>query len=137
MKQPSDSFDLLVIGSRPGGQKAAIQGAKAGLRAGVIDRERNVGGAFKPSALKCRVDRTPGAARFVVRFSVDVTITEPLYRVVSLTPVMMGRFTLRRISTLCALARRIAGELGPEGNVSGKPIPPEWTCSGLSSCRRK
>ncbi|RME69741.1 MAG: Si-specific NAD(P)(+) transhydrogenase [Verrucomicrobia bacterium] len=38
-------FDLVVIGSGPGGQKAAIQGAKAGLRVALIERERSVGGA--------------------------------------------------------------------------------------------
>lgn len=42
---PADTFDLLVIGSGPGGQKAAIQGAKAGQRVVVIERERDVGGA--------------------------------------------------------------------------------------------
>jgi NAD(P) transhydrogenase len=38
-------FDLIVLGSGPGGQKAAIQGAKAGLRVVVVERERHVGGA--------------------------------------------------------------------------------------------
>jgi len=41
----NDAYDLVVIGSGPGGQKAAIQGAKAGWRVAVIERERNVGGA--------------------------------------------------------------------------------------------
>lgn len=40
-----DDFDLIVIGSGPGGQKAAIQGAKAGRRVVVVERERDVGGA--------------------------------------------------------------------------------------------
>lgn len=39
------AFDILVIGSGPAGQKAAIQGAKAGKRVAVIDREPGVGGA--------------------------------------------------------------------------------------------
>ena len=39
------TFDLLVIGSGPAGQKAAIQAAKAGRRVLVIERERAVGGA--------------------------------------------------------------------------------------------
>ncbi|MDR4494044.1 MAG: Si-specific NAD(P)(+) transhydrogenase [Nitrospirales bacterium] len=38
-------FDLLVIGSGPAGQKAAIQGAKAGKRVGLIEQTREVGGA--------------------------------------------------------------------------------------------
>ncbi len=40
-----DEFDIVVIGSGPGGQKAAIQGAKAGRRVAIVERERNVGGA--------------------------------------------------------------------------------------------
>lgn len=39
------SYDILVIGSGPAGQKAAIQGAKAGKRTALIDRERSLGGA--------------------------------------------------------------------------------------------
>jgi NAD(P) transhydrogenase len=38
-------FDIAVIGSGPGGQQAAIQGAKAGRRVIMIERERQVGGA--------------------------------------------------------------------------------------------
>ena len=38
-------FDILCIGSGPAGQKAAIQAAKAGFRAGVIERESQVGGS--------------------------------------------------------------------------------------------
>ncbi len=39
-----EEFDLIVIGSGPGGQKAAIQGANAGLKVALIERERKVGG---------------------------------------------------------------------------------------------
>jgi NAD(P) transhydrogenase len=38
-------YDLLVIGSGPAGQKAAIQAAKAGKRVAVIERDRQVGGS--------------------------------------------------------------------------------------------
>lgn len=37
-------YDIMVIGSGPAGQKAAIQGAKAGKRVAVIEREPGVGG---------------------------------------------------------------------------------------------
>lgn len=37
-------FDLVVIGSGPGGQKAALQGAKAGKRVAIIERDTCVGG---------------------------------------------------------------------------------------------
>jgi NAD(P) transhydrogenase len=38
-------WDLLVIGSGPAGQKAAVQAAKAGKRVVVVEQERSVGGA--------------------------------------------------------------------------------------------
>jgi NAD(P) transhydrogenase len=37
-------FDLVVIGSGPGGQRAAIQGAKAGKRVAVIEKQSAIGG---------------------------------------------------------------------------------------------
>ncbi len=37
-------YDLIVIGSGPGGQRAAIQAAKAGKRAAVVERQTMVGG---------------------------------------------------------------------------------------------
>src|ERR1700677_2381686 len=42
--QPQE-FDFLCVGSGPAGQKAAIQAAKAGFRAAVIERESQVGGS--------------------------------------------------------------------------------------------
>src|SRR3954468_313334 len=38
------SFDLIVIGSGPAGQRAAIQGAKLGKRVALIERTEFVGG---------------------------------------------------------------------------------------------
>ena len=38
------NFDLLVIGSGPAGQRAAIQGAKLGKRVGVVERREVIGG---------------------------------------------------------------------------------------------
>ncbi len=39
------TFDIIVIGAGPAGQKAAIQGAKAGKRVALIERERGIGGS--------------------------------------------------------------------------------------------
>ena len=39
------SYDIVIVGSGPGGQKAAIQGAKGGRRVAIIERDRNPGGA--------------------------------------------------------------------------------------------
>jgi NAD(P) transhydrogenase len=44
MDQPDYDYDLLVIGSGPGGQKAAIGAAKLGKRACVVERRHMVGG---------------------------------------------------------------------------------------------
>jgi NAD(P) transhydrogenase len=40
----SFEFDLLVIGSGPAGQRAAVQAAKVGKRVAIIERQRMVGG---------------------------------------------------------------------------------------------
>ena len=39
-------FDLVVVGSGPAGQKAAIQAAKLGRRAAVVDRGHMMGGVW-------------------------------------------------------------------------------------------
>ena len=39
------TFDIIVIGSGPAGQRAAIQGAKCGRRVAVIEQREIVGGA--------------------------------------------------------------------------------------------
>jgi len=39
------TYDLIVIGSGPAGQKAAVQGAKCGQRVAVIEQSASVGGA--------------------------------------------------------------------------------------------
>ncbi len=41
---PTNAFDIIVIGSGPGGQKAAIQGAKAGKKVALIEKRIDVGG---------------------------------------------------------------------------------------------
>jgi len=41
----SNHFEVVVIGSGPAGQKAAIQGAKAGRRVLVLEQDQTVGGA--------------------------------------------------------------------------------------------
>lgn len=44
MSTPSP-YDIIVIGAGPAGQKAAVQGAKAGKRVALIERERGIGGS--------------------------------------------------------------------------------------------
>lgn len=45
MIMESRSFDVVVIGSGPAGQNAAVEAANCGARVLVVERERNVGGA--------------------------------------------------------------------------------------------
>src|SRR5471032_391054 len=42
--RPQTDFDLICLGSGPAGLKAAIQAAKAGFRAAIIEREPQIGG---------------------------------------------------------------------------------------------
>jgi NAD(P) transhydrogenase len=44
MSGTSFDYDLIAIGSGPGGQRAAIQAAKLGKRVAVIERTAGVGG---------------------------------------------------------------------------------------------
>src|SRR5918999_3028792 len=39
------SYDLLIIGSGPAGQRAAIQGAKLGKRVALVEKREFIGGA--------------------------------------------------------------------------------------------
>ena len=45
MTSEVSEFEIVVIGSGPAGQKAAIQAAKAGRRALLIEKDKGVGGA--------------------------------------------------------------------------------------------
>jgi phytoene dehydrogenase-like protein len=42
-------YDVVVIGSGPAGQKAAIQGAKVGKRVALIERDQGIGGNLRVS----------------------------------------------------------------------------------------
>lgn len=84
------TFDIIVIGAGPGGQKAAIQGAKAGKRVALIERERGIGGScvyrgtipsktLRESALQLdRLQRT--SAAFDCRLKPDVQIATLINR---------------------------------------------------------
>ena len=39
-----NTFDLIIIGSGPGGYVAAIRGAQLGLRTAIIEKDENLGG---------------------------------------------------------------------------------------------
>ncbi|HUA53157.1 MAG TPA: Si-specific NAD(P)(+) transhydrogenase [Candidatus Sulfotelmatobacter sp.] len=85
-------FDLLVIGSGPGGHRAAIQAAKLGKRVAVIERKRDVGGVcissgtipsktFRETILHLSGYRERGVygASYVVKQ--NVTMSDLIFRV--------------------------------------------------------
>lgn len=84
-------YDMAVIGSGPAGQKAAVQGAKAGKRVVVIEREQGVGGGcvyrgtipsktLRESALQ--MERAKRSATMLeARFLSDIPISVLMMRV--------------------------------------------------------
>ena len=39
-----NTFDLIIIGSGPGGYVSAIRGAQLGLKTAIIEKDKNLGG---------------------------------------------------------------------------------------------
>jgi NAD(P) transhydrogenase len=88
---PPADFDLICLGSGPAGQKAAIQAAKAGFRACVVEREPQVGGscllsgtipskALREQALRYRRMRTQ-ATSLAVELRGDAPLSALLHGV--------------------------------------------------------
>lgn len=86
MSEPAtERFDVVVIGSGPAGQKAAIQAAKAGVRVAVVEQERGAGGqcvyrgtipskTLRETALQlARIKRHSEMAGFRLREGVEVS----------------------------------------------------------------
>lgn len=88
---PVVHYDIVVIGSGPAGQKAAIQGAKAGKRVALIEQEQGVGGncvyrgtipskTLRESALQLqRLKRTSQGIEYRLRS--DVALATLMHRV--------------------------------------------------------
>lgn len=83
-------YDIVVIGSGPGGTKAAVQGAKAGKRVAMIEKEREVGGAcvyhgtipsktLREAALTV-VSMKRGSAAFEVKMTENAEISTLMLR---------------------------------------------------------
>ncbi len=84
-------YDLLIIGSGPGGEKAAIQGAKLGKKVAVIEREPYIGGAgihtgtlpsktLRETALYLSEIKQRAVFGFQFVPGRDVTLTELMFR---------------------------------------------------------
>jgi NAD(P) transhydrogenase len=104
----STAFDIIVIGAGPAGQKAAIQGAKAGKRVALIERERGIGGScvyrgtipsktLRESALQLDRLKSAGAAfDFSLKPDIQIaTLLSRLENVISAHDTFMSR-QLRR-----------------------------------------
>lgn len=107
MSQPI-AFDVIVIGAGPAGQKAAVQGAKAGKRVALIERERGIGGScvyrgtipsktLRESALHLdRLKRAGGAFEFSLKPDTQIaTLLNRLEEVVKTHDTFMSK-QLRR-----------------------------------------
>jgi len=107
MSTPSP-YDIIVIGAGPAGQKAAVQGAKAGKRVALIERERGIGGScvyrgtipsktLRESALHLdRLKRAGEAFQFSLKPDMDIaTLLSRLEHVVQAHDSFMSQ-QLRR-----------------------------------------
>ena len=47
------AFDLVVIGSGPAGEKAAVKGGYHGKRVALVEKASKVGGAASPASASC------------------------------------------------------------------------------------
>ncbi len=98
------AFDMLVIGSGPAGQKAAVQGVKAGRRVALVEQESGVGGmcvhrgtipskTLRESALQLsRLRRSAGVLDFTLKPGMEVAaLMSRLDEVVTAHVAYMGR----------------------------------------------
>src|SRR5437870_8946281 len=106
---PQASFDLVIIGSGPSGQKAALNSAKLGKRVALIDRKELVGGvcihtgtipskAIREAVLHLTAfnERSVYGDSYAVKH--DITMSDLLYRCrhVVKTEVEVIRHQMRR-----------------------------------------
>ncbi|MFN5792012.1 MAG: FAD-dependent oxidoreductase, partial [Burkholderiales bacterium] len=115
-------YDLIVIGSGPSGQRAAIQAAKIGKRAAIIERARAVGGVcvntgtipsktFREAVMHLSGFRERGIYGSSYRVKHDITIEDLLYRVQQVVrseiDVIRNQMTRNRVELIESTARFI------------------------------
>ena len=127
------AFDLIIIGAGPAGQKAAVQGAKAGKRVALIERERGIGGScvyrgtipsktLRESALHInRLRRASEAFEFRIRPDAEISaLLSRLEEVVHTHDIYMSK-QLRRngISLFHGRARFLSDRIVEMHTVDG------------------
>src|SRR5262245_64381166 len=81
-----ETYDLVAIGSGPAGQRAAVQAAKLGRRAAIVEREDVLGGVstntgtLPSKTLRAAVLELAGHGQRVYRTRQEVTIDDLLWR---------------------------------------------------------
>ncbi|NCZ29076.1 MAG: FAD-dependent oxidoreductase, partial [Betaproteobacteria bacterium] len=119
-KKSDFDYDLVVIGSGPSGQRAAIQAAKIGKRAAVVERSRAVGGVcvntgtipsktFREAVLHLSGFRERGIYGSSYRVKQDISIDDLLYRVQQVVrseiDVIRNQMTRNRVELIESTAR--------------------------------
>lgn len=112
-------YDLVVIGSGPSGQRAAIQAAKLGRSVAIIERARTVGGicvnygtipskTFREAVLHLSGYRERGIYGSSYRVKQEITIDDLLYRVQQVVrseiDVIRNQMTRNRVELIEATA---------------------------------
>lgn len=119
MTERAFDYDLVVIGSGPSGQRAAIQAAKLGKTVAIIERARTVGGicvnygtipskTFREAVLHLSGYRERGIYGSSYRVKQEITIDDLLYRVQQVVrseiDVIRNQMTRNRVELIEATA---------------------------------
>ena len=132
---PAEHYDVVVIGSGPAGQKAAIQARKAGAEVAVVEQERGLGGScvyrgtipsktLRETALQLsRIKRHSEMAGFRLREGVEVAaLMSRLQQVIDGHVHYIGeQLTRNGITRLHGRARFLSASKVEVRRVSGPP----------------
>lgn len=140
MTERAFDYDLVVIGSGPSGQRAAIQAAKLGKTVAIIERARTVGGicvnygtipskTFREAVLHLSGYRERGIYGSSYRVKQEITIDDLLYRVQQVVrseiDVIRNQMTRNRVELIEATATFLDAhviELTTEGRHGTRQI---------------
>ncbi|WP_454063211.1 Si-specific NAD(P)(+) transhydrogenase [Candidatus Nitrospira salsa] len=129
-------YDIVVIGSGPAGQKAAIQGAKAGKRVALIEQNREVGGScvyhgtipsktLRESALQIiRFQQTTEVFEFKMRDDIKIaSLMKRLNHVVNAHSTFMNeQINRNNIDRFHGRAKFLSDREVTIQGIDGKPI---------------